>query len=52
MCQPSDPSDLQVSPAPRRHEGLLIGLLSILILLQATVWLATLSPLLSAAVSP
>ncbi|WP_264182117.1 hypothetical protein [Brevundimonas poindexterae] len=43
MCQPSDPSDLPASAPPRRHEGVLIGLLAGLILLQAVVLLTTLT---------
>lgn len=43
MCQPSDPSDLPASAPPRRHEGVLIGLLAVLILLQGAVLLAGLT---------
>ncbi|WP_280636436.1 hypothetical protein [Brevundimonas sp. A19_0] len=43
MCQPSDPTDLPASAPPRRHEGVLIGLLAVLILLQAVVLLTTLT---------
>lgn len=43
MCQPSDPSELPASAPPRRHEGILIGLLAVLILLQGTVLLAGLT---------
>ena len=43
MCQPSDPTDLPASTPPRRPEGVLIGLLAVLILLQGAVLLTTLT---------